>query len=78
MDNNVDSEVVMKLSKMLDDNNVHVKSFRMESKRLRHGGVTNLNDQLKRINELHMERMDINMMYVIGIDSVLKVEKGIM
>ncbi|KAF1878012.1 hypothetical protein Lal_00041761 [Lupinus albus] len=40
--NNVDSQVVMKLSKMLYDNNVHAKSFRMTSERLRHGGVPNL------------------------------------
>ncbi|KAF1870878.1 hypothetical protein Lal_00030188 [Lupinus albus] len=48
-DNNVDSQVVMKLSKMLDDNNVHAKSFRMASERLRHGDVTNL--KLKLIAE---------------------------
>ncbi|KAF1891422.1 hypothetical protein Lal_00017056, partial [Lupinus albus] len=42
MDNNVDLQVVMKLTKMLDDNNVHAKSFRMASERLRHCGVTNL------------------------------------
>ncbi|KAE9594148.1 hypothetical protein Lalb_Chr18g0050741 [Lupinus albus] len=41
-DNNVDLQVVMKLTKMLDDNNVHAKSFRMASERLRHCGVTNL------------------------------------
>ncbi|KAF1883792.1 hypothetical protein Lal_00012710 [Lupinus albus] len=49
MDNNVDSQVVMKLSKMLDDNNVHAKSFRIASERLRHGGVPNL--KLKLIAE---------------------------
>ncbi|KAF1866684.1 hypothetical protein Lal_00018068 [Lupinus albus] len=48
-DNNVDLQVVMKLSKMLDDNNVHAKSSRMASERLRHGGVTNL--KLKLIAE---------------------------
>ncbi|KAF1858681.1 hypothetical protein Lal_00044714 [Lupinus albus] len=48
-DNNVDLQVVMKLSKMLDDNNVHAKSFRMASEQLRHGGVTNL--KLKLIAE---------------------------
>ncbi|KAF1872398.1 hypothetical protein Lal_00016696 [Lupinus albus] len=32
-DNNVDSQVVMKLSNMLYDNNVHAKSFRMASER---------------------------------------------
>ncbi|KAF1897987.1 hypothetical protein Lal_00032749 [Lupinus albus] len=41
-DNNVDSQVVMKLLKMLYDNNMHAKSFRMASERLRHGGVPNL------------------------------------
>ncbi|KAF1860256.1 hypothetical protein Lal_00037594 [Lupinus albus] len=41
-DNNVDLQVVMKLTKILDDNNVHAKSFRMASERLRHDGVTNL------------------------------------
>ncbi|KAF1887915.1 hypothetical protein Lal_00023923 [Lupinus albus] len=48
-DNNVDLQVVMKLTKMLDDNNVHAKSFRMASERLRHCGVTNL--KLKLIAE---------------------------
>ncbi|KAF1868242.1 hypothetical protein Lal_00018762 [Lupinus albus] len=48
-DNNVDSQVVMKLLKMLYDNNVHAKSFRMASERLRHGGVPNL--KLKLIAE---------------------------
>ncbi|KAF1874165.1 hypothetical protein Lal_00041611 [Lupinus albus] len=47
--NNVDSQVVMKLSKMLDDYNVHAKSFRMASERLRRGGVPNL--KLKLIGE---------------------------
>ncbi|KAF1885816.1 hypothetical protein Lal_00042688 [Lupinus albus] len=37
MDNNVDLQVVMKLTKMFDDHNVHAKSFRMASERLRHG-----------------------------------------
>ncbi|KAF1881881.1 hypothetical protein Lal_00038523 [Lupinus albus] len=37
------------MTKMLDDNNVHAKSFRMASERLRHCGVTNL--KLKLIAE---------------------------
>ncbi|KAF1866241.1 hypothetical protein Lal_00024242 [Lupinus albus] len=48
-DNNVDLQVVMKLTMMLDDYNVHAKSFRMASERLRHGGATNL--KLKLIAE---------------------------
>ncbi|KAF1865995.1 hypothetical protein Lal_00041693 [Lupinus albus] len=40
--NNVDSQVIMKLLKMLDDNNLHAKSFRMASERLRDDDVTNL------------------------------------
>ncbi|KAF1877982.1 hypothetical protein Lal_00039789 [Lupinus albus] len=62
-DNNVDSEVVMKLSKMLYDNNVHAKSFRMARERLRHGGVPNLKLKLiaernsdERINNLPTKR----------------------
>ncbi|KAF1862622.1 hypothetical protein Lal_00013383 [Lupinus albus] len=47
--NKVDPEVVVQLSKMLDENNVHAKSFRMASERLKDGVVQNL--KLKLIAE---------------------------
>ncbi|KAF1870934.1 hypothetical protein Lal_00015234 [Lupinus albus] len=47
--NKVDPNVVVQLSKMLDENNVHAKSFRMASERLKDGVVQNL--KLKLIAE---------------------------
>ncbi|KAF1887901.1 hypothetical protein Lal_00023909 [Lupinus albus] len=47
--NKVDSRVVCQLSEMLDENNVHAKSFRMARERLKDGVIPNL--KLKLISE---------------------------
>ncbi|KAF1896283.1 hypothetical protein Lal_00018566 [Lupinus albus] len=57
--NKVDPQVVVQLSKMLDESNVHAKSFRMASERLKDGDVQKLKLKLivernsdERINNL--------------------------
>ncbi|KAF1883293.1 hypothetical protein Lal_00030401 [Lupinus albus] len=68
-DNNVDSQVVMKLSKKLDDNNVHAKSFIIASERLSHGGVTKL--KLKLIAERNSDERINNLPIVSEVGALI-------
>ncbi|KAF1895897.1 hypothetical protein Lal_00033960 [Lupinus albus] len=59
----------MKLSKMLYDNIVHAKSFRMASERLRHGGVPNL--KLKLIAERNSDGRINNLSTVFEVVALI-------